>query len=70
MEMNNLLRLDWMVTSVVLQLCFVFTCIYNFIDSLGQLALQERVEQFNQYYQAATQHQQRGSQKDSTDLQV
>lgn len=45
-----------MVTLAVLQ--FFLTCIYNFIDSLGHLALQERVEQFNQQYQAATQHQQ------------
>lgn len=29
-----------------------FTCIYNFIGSSGQLALQEGVEQFNQHYQA------------------
>lgn len=47
-----------------------FTCIYNFIDSSGQLALQEGVEQLNQQYQAATQHQQGGSQEDQTDLQV
>lgn len=47
-----------------------FTCIYNFIDSLGQLALQEGVEQFNQQYQAATQHQQGGNQEDQTNLQV
>lgn len=47
-----------------------FTCIYNFIDSLGQLALQEGVEQFNHHYQAATQHEQGGSQEDQTDLQV
>lgn len=45
-----------------------FTCVYNFIDSSGQLALQEGVEQFNQQYQAATQHQQGGSQEDQTDL--
>lgn len=47
-----------------------FTCIYNFIDSLGQPSLQEGVEQFNQQYQAATKHQQRGSQEDQTNLQV
>lgn len=47
-----------------------FTCIYNFIDSSEQQALQEGVEQFNQQYQAATQHQQGGSQEDQTDLEV
>lgn len=62
-----------MLTLVVL--CFVsfsffFTCVYNFIDSSGHLALQEGVEQFNQQYQAATQQEQGGSQEDQTDLQV
>lgn len=32
-----------------------FTCIYNFIDSSGQLALQEGVEQFNQHQQGGSQ---------------
>lgn len=47
-----------------------FTCIYNFIDSSGHLALKEGVEQFDQQYQAATQHQQGESQEDQTDLQL
>lgn len=47
-----------------------FTCIYNFIDSSGQLAPPEGIEQFNRHYEAATQHQQGGSQEDQIDLQV